>query len=807
MDKLGYPYLPYMWGALKTYHEQHGRNPGDWEWIAPVYRYGDPGSADGPRGQVNSLLQARLDAPIDVLGLSCYTWNWRLQCAIGEVVKTRYPECLVVAGGPQPDFANPDFFREHPFIDAIALKDGEITFSRILDALGSGAKDLSGIRGLCLPAPEGKAHRFTGPTELPTGFEVSHYLAQADYYEQIIRECRGRFCATWETSRGCPFACSFCDWGSNTMSKVRRFDPRRVDVELDWLARNGVPVLFLSDANFGTFREDVELGRKVADAYRKYGSPGSFSYNTAKNKPEPSVAISKALFDSGMPYKHILSIQHTRAEVLAATDRKNISTEKQIWVVREMMKHGIPIEVQLILGIPGDTYALLQGCFGDLMEWGIHGQYQTYLYHLLPNAPAASVEFRRRWRIGAVERSVYLSPHMGLIASESRIVEKNDIVVSSATYGREDWVRMNAYAAVIKALHTSGLTQLVAHYLRRTHGVSYELFYSTLVDEWAAQTWWYQRVTVHFRAFLDDADAIEFLAIEELPSYPHPVAAFQWVFVQACLSLNAFFEALSRYLLEKYPRVTNLASLLRYQKNILILPEYDNRIGKTFITDLDWAGYFLAVPGEQPVPEPFPGSGGQVRVADNDCSDGINVFPLDWFDLHGEARWARWIDRVVLDYSCLSRGTFQNATLDSATREAMPARTMPCRDTAHTVSASMSAVTPHQAVEIVRLYTELIAKTGLDGKTVVDTVTLSHPKPRILASAALLNTLSTDPSERAALATMARALAFFQPNLEGTRPDLSSMGPNGQTWESIVCAEMQSIDGILRPASAGPTQF
>jgi putative methyltransferase len=664
MDALGFPYLPYVWGVLKTYHEQHGRDPEHWEWLAPVYRYGEP----------HDLLRSRMAQPIDILGLSCYTWNWKLQCRIAAAVKLRYPECLVVAGGPHPDFADPGFFREHPFIDAIAVKDGEQTFTRILETWASGDRDLGSVRGLYLPGLEAAAgHRFTGPAEIPTVFEVSPYVAQSDHYEQVIRECGGKFCATWETNRGCPFRCSFCDWGSSTMSNVRRFAPERVSAELEWFGQHGVSVLFLADANFGMFPEDVELGRRVADTFRKYGCPASFSYNTAKNKPAPSVAISRALFDSGMAYKHTLSIQHTRPEVLAATDRKNISSEKQVQVVRELSAYGIPVEVQLILGIPGDTYALWQGCFGDLMEWGIHGQYQTYLYHLLPNAPAASAEFRRRWQMGTVRRCVYLSPHLGFIASECARVEKNDIVVSSATFGRDDWVRMNVYATAIKALHTTGLTQLVAHYLRRTHLVPYEVFYSNLIDEWASRTWWYERLTAHFGSFLTDEEASEFLRIEELPSYPHPVAAFQWLFVQLCLSHDSFFEALTRYLLVKYPQAASLASLLRYQKAMLILPDYDSRTGKTFATDLGWAAYFQSPPGELPLREPLPGSGGDVQVADQECGNGLGVFPLDWFLQTGEARWLTWIERVVLDYSCAGRGTFQNVSCSAAATAPSPA--------------------------------------------------------------------------------------------------------------------------------------
>jgi radical SAM superfamily enzyme YgiQ (UPF0313 family) len=47
--------------------------------------------------------------------------------------------------------------------------------------------------------------------------------------------------AVLETNRGCPFACTFCDWGQATQSKVNELPSERVTRELTWLAQRGVP--------------------------------------------------------------------------------------------------------------------------------------------------------------------------------------------------------------------------------------------------------------------------------------------------------------------------------------------------------------------------------------------------------------------------------------------------------------------------------------------------------------------------------------------------------------------------------------
>ena len=62
----------------------------------------------------------------------------------------------------------------------------------------------------------------------------------------------------YETSRGCPYNCSFCDWTSGLTHKTyyRKFD---IESELEFLADNGITNFHLSDANFGQIDQDLSL--------------------------------------------------------------------------------------------------------------------------------------------------------------------------------------------------------------------------------------------------------------------------------------------------------------------------------------------------------------------------------------------------------------------------------------------------------------------------------------------------------------------------------------------------------------------
>ena len=59
----------------------------------------------------------------------------------------------------------------------------------------------------------------------------------------------------WETNRGCPFKCTFCDWGSATASKVNKFDLERLKLEIDWFSKNKIEFIFCCDANFGILKK------------------------------------------------------------------------------------------------------------------------------------------------------------------------------------------------------------------------------------------------------------------------------------------------------------------------------------------------------------------------------------------------------------------------------------------------------------------------------------------------------------------------------------------------------------------------
>lgn len=593
-------FLPLLWGLLKTWFEHAA--PSDVvdavSWLAPL----------NDMRPAAELIRDHVDGPVDVVGLSAYTWNWHLQCDIARAMKARNPHCLVVAGGPHPDKDDPEFFVKHPYIDVVVVQDGEITFTDLLvrvvqrGTTDPAALGLDGIRGLVLP--DGNAGvRTTGPARLPEQMEHSPYLAQRDLYESLIQaHPNALIAAVWETNRGCPFRCSFCDWGSNTFTKVRKVSMDRVRQEISWFGEAGVGYVMCSDANFGMLRRDQEIGELLAETRQRWGQPFTFSYNTAKNNPDRSLALVRTLHDAGLLAIHTLSIQHTSPEVLAAASRKNISAEKQVQVARSLMEDRVDVHAQLIHGMPGDRPELWARCFTDLMEWGIHGHYFVFPYEVLPNAPVNAPESRAHWQLETVQRFVLLNHGLrvrGPVDEERE--SRSNVLVQTRSYTREDWVRMGVRTAVMKGLHSFGPTRRIAIALRFLADVPYADFYEALLQDLGDDptfAGWERHIAAHLRRFQDDPDALLFMDVEALPGLRFQVLPAYWLFIHIVLQLDVFHGVVERHLERRYPELPWRESLVHYQRHTLLRPHHGVPGAATFVCDHDWPALFAAIEDE-----------------------------------------------------------------------------------------------------------------------------------------------------------------------------------------------------------------
>ena len=210
-----FAFLPYAAGLLEAYVSRHAPDPSRYAFRVPIFR----------RAPVEQHAAA-LDG-VDVAGFSVYCWNFELSLAIARALKARRPRTLIVFGGPHvPDQGAP-FLDAHPFVDVAVHGEGEATFLALLEGLGR-----AGVDGITVRGADGRAETRPKPPRIKDLDRIpSPYLTGAFARVMAAHPALG-WHALWETNRGCPFACTFCDWGSATASKVYQFSMHRVRAEI-----------------------------------------------------------------------------------------------------------------------------------------------------------------------------------------------------------------------------------------------------------------------------------------------------------------------------------------------------------------------------------------------------------------------------------------------------------------------------------------------------------------------------------------------------------------------------------------------
>lgn len=446
---LGFTNLPYVAGLLQAYVQHHG-TPGRYLFLNPVFTREPLAKA------VERLALA------DVVGLSLYVWNVAYSLELARRLKLRKPSITLVVGGPQvPDQAEA-FLHDHPYLDLCVHGEGEATFLQVLEAFPS--HDWQGIAGLSWR--DGPFHHQPRGPRLKDLDTIPSPFLNGIFAPLMRAHPEKRWISVWETNRGCPFSCTFCDWGSSTRSKVQRFGEERLYREIEWFSAQRIHSLFCCDANYGALPRDVAIAEAMIAQKQRTGYPQLFYTQTAKNVTERAYDIQKKLFDAGMLTSSTLSLQSTTSAVLQAIRRENISLDTFQELQRRFLEQGLPTYTDILLGLPGESLTTFVKTVGDVISQGQHREMRIYNTYLLPNAEMAQPEYRRRYGIQSVI-APYLTPFSPLQPPPEGIQEMQEMVIGTETLPRTDWCRARAFAWLTQILYYGQALKLALLCLHR----------------------------------------------------------------------------------------------------------------------------------------------------------------------------------------------------------------------------------------------------------------------------------------------------------------------------------------------------
>ncbi len=274
----------------------------------------------------------------DVIGLSCYIWNIDMILQLVQELPKLLPKVPIWLGGPEVSYDAPKLLEKYPMLTGIMIGEGEETFRELLGYyVNREREDLHQIPGLCLP------NGFTMPRELTDMSALPFLYEDLGAFENKI--------IYYESSRGCPFRCSYCL--SSIDKKVRLRDFEMVQKELQFFLDNKVKQVKFVDRTFNCNHEHAQkIWRYILE---HDNGVTNFHFEIAADLlNEEELAILRKMRPGLVQLE--IGVQSTNPKTLGAIHRV-MNVEKLAQVV-DFINQGRNVHqhLDLIAGLPYEDY-------------------------------------------------------------------------------------------------------------------------------------------------------------------------------------------------------------------------------------------------------------------------------------------------------------------------------------------------------------------------------------------------------------------------------------------------------------------
>lgn len=454
-------YLPYSIGFLQAYAQKHLKNNENFEFMLPIYK----------RIPIADAVEKLIES--DMAVFSTYVWNFNFSSEIAKRLKKEKPGIINVFGGCYIPGRNVnDFLERNEFIDIACIGEGERVFKSILENYDENRlENKLNIPSISYRNKSGQiinnqhGERINNLDEIPSPYlsGVFNKLMEANPEETWV--------ALWETNRGCPFGCSYCEWGGDYHKKLYSYDLETILREIDWFSDNKIEFIFCCDSNFGILKRDLDIVKRVADNKTKYGYPKALSVQNTKNSTEDSYLVQKILSGAGLNKGVNLAFQSLNQKTLEIIGRKNIPTEYFEELQRKFTIDGIETFSDIILGLPNETYETFTDGISTLIKSGQHNRIQLINLSVLPNSEMGDSKYQEKYGMHSVETRI-VNLHGSL--AEDEICEKQRLVVGTKSMPPEEWVKTRIFSWATSLLYFDKLLQIPFTILNKEYGIEYK---------------------------------------------------------------------------------------------------------------------------------------------------------------------------------------------------------------------------------------------------------------------------------------------------------------------------------------------
>lgn len=427
-------WLPYSVAAVWCYAEQHDFVRQNFHVEDILYR----------RDPVDQVLDSMVDP--DLCLFSVYTWNHQYNLKLAQAIKNRYPQCTIVFGGPEiPEKA---IEPAESFVDVYVHHEGEHNLVQLLQHY---------LKDQLQPVYNNRTRQDL--INMPSPYVDSDLMDRVIHQETVSPRM------IMETNRGCPFGCTFCDWGGLTKNKIKTFDLQRVFAEIDWLADNCIEYVYIADANFGALYErDLQIVEYLVQSKKETGYPKKLNVNWYKNARKNIIRLNRILAENGLTHGMTLSVQSLNPDTLSAIDRDNMEITDLCTMYSLLNRKQLPYYTEFIVGLPEETVDSFCENLCSVIDFGCNHRIDAYPFEIMANAPVA--DQLDRYGIKTFRYATY----------SDCVTEYSNIVWQTRSMSDDDMVICWTWAWFINTLHYNNITKNC--YLKS--GITAYSFYSDL---------------------------------------------------------------------------------------------------------------------------------------------------------------------------------------------------------------------------------------------------------------------------------------------------------------------------------------
>ncbi len=369
----------------------------------------------------------------DVVCFSCYIWNIGQILELAENIKKANWRTRIIVGGPEVSFDTENFLKANPFIDIVMAGEGEESFALLMSALHLEEPDLSKIPGL-IYRHGGKIYVNAKSRPVPMEQLVFPYTLLPLEEDKVIY---------YESSRGCPYRCSFCL--SSIEKGIRSLELDRVKSELDYfLYKNVVQVKFIDR----TFNWDQDRANEIIrHIILNDNGITNFHFELCGDLMSPMFFQLLRSARKGL-FQFEIGVQSTNRRALEACDRRTDWDQLKLNVQKIMETGKAHLHLDLIAGLPFEDYSSFITSFNDV--YGLKADhFQLGFLKLLKGTPIRGQveQYRYIYR----EKAPYEVISNIFMSADDLVRMKMIENILDLYYNREGFSRTLAYATSLAA--------------------------------------------------------------------------------------------------------------------------------------------------------------------------------------------------------------------------------------------------------------------------------------------------------------------------------------------------------------------